>query len=371
MAPAFRTERSRLSWLASDIAAQVGTWSTPVHRRLFATTLFYHASDLPGDMRKHLAPFDAFAKRIRGQLPPPLSHVRHWHWLSALQAYWRDMAHGGAQGIIELLDDPRNDAVPLVPTMPDRWVDRAQHTPAPSAPASDGRERHRLRIGDIVKDQLPHLEHDAIPAVDMLYIGDVEDYAPAPLPNWRVVPYGNPSGPDERHDFNVAIPGRLLESSGADVLLVCAGIGFYAVWDRLEQDLDAFLTHRRRVILVFIREGFEPLPFVTHAYMLSLLIRRFPRRKFKTLVTIYDPTMPATRNGTQSPGLDDMARQSARRLERTLQAIYGAERPMRPPEHFSALIFTVEANQGGSRRRTLAQLLGWTPREPAPWTVTG
>ncbi len=327
VAPTFPSEQARLAWLASDIVTNVGTWATSEQRRSCTETLYYHAKDLPDDLQARVAPFKAFVDDILERLPqPPISHISHWHWLPAVRIYNEDMIRGGAPGRIPLIDDPRNDVVEKIP--PSHFL-----KPQPERPASVGGPAagHRARIAGMVARRLKGLNADG---VDVLYIGDSEAYAPAPPSGVRVGRVADPSGPDNRTDFNVALPEALEGRDGERALVVYAGIGVFVVWERMEHDLDAFLRHREGAVLAFIRQGFEPLPFATHTHILSLLIKYFPVRKFSTSLDVYDPAA--------SGGFGAVA--ALRRAWKALAQCVRTARPAQPdapPAGFSALVVTV------------------------------
>lgn len=111
IAPKEPSLERRLARLATEIASQVGTWTTAEQRRSATKTILYHEGDLPADIANRVAPFDAFVDRILASLPPAVSHIGHFQWLPAVRFYRDDMAKGGSGGVITLLEDPRNRSV--------------------------------------------------------------------------------------------------------------------------------------------------------------------------------------------------------------------------------------------------------------------
>jgi hypothetical protein len=108
VAPKDRTLRKRLTRLRREIAAQASTWTTAEHRRSAKYTILYHEQDLPSDIQRRLAPFEAFVDRLLARMPPPVSHVGHFQWLPAVRIYREDLLKGGSDPEIALLNDPRN-----------------------------------------------------------------------------------------------------------------------------------------------------------------------------------------------------------------------------------------------------------------------
>jgi len=106
--PLDRTLKRRLSRVAREIAAHAATWTTAEHRRSAARTIYFHENDLPSDVGQRVAPFEAFMDRLLARMPPPVSHIRHFQWLPAVQTYRQDMVRGGSSAAVTLLDDPRN-----------------------------------------------------------------------------------------------------------------------------------------------------------------------------------------------------------------------------------------------------------------------
>lgn len=108
VAPRDASPRERLSRLEREIAQQASTWTTAEHRQSATQTIFYHEKDLPADMQRQVAPFEAFVDRLLARMPPPVSHVGHFQWLAAVRTYREDLAKGGSDPAVALLDHPRN-----------------------------------------------------------------------------------------------------------------------------------------------------------------------------------------------------------------------------------------------------------------------
>ena len=108
ISPRSRSLKRHLSRLATAIGRQIATWSTPEHRRSARNTIYYHANELPLDLKERVKPFESFVDRILDRLPPPVSHVGHFQWLPAVRIYREEMARAGSSANISLLDDPRN-----------------------------------------------------------------------------------------------------------------------------------------------------------------------------------------------------------------------------------------------------------------------
>ena len=108
VSPRSRSLKRHLSRLATAIGRQTATWSTSEHRRSARNTIYYHANELPLDLKERVKPFESFVDGILDRLPPPLSHVGHFQWLPAVRIYREEMARAGSSANISLLDDPRN-----------------------------------------------------------------------------------------------------------------------------------------------------------------------------------------------------------------------------------------------------------------------
>jgi hypothetical protein len=85
VAPLDRTLKRRLSRVAREIAAHAATWTTAEHRRSATRTICFHENDLTSDFGQRAAPFEAFMDRLLARMPPPVSHIRHFQWLPAVQ----------------------------------------------------------------------------------------------------------------------------------------------------------------------------------------------------------------------------------------------------------------------------------------------
>src|SRR6185437_6784478 len=57
-------------------------------------------------------PFEAFVDGILTTMPPPVSHVRHFHWLPQVRNYRYYMIRADGRIHTDLLDDPRNTFLP-------------------------------------------------------------------------------------------------------------------------------------------------------------------------------------------------------------------------------------------------------------------
>jgi hypothetical protein len=161
------------------------------------------------------------------------------------------------------------------------------------------------------------------PSVEVIHVGAIADFAPPPPAGARTHLILDPSAPGDRRDFNLEFPDLALPF-GAGALVIVAGIGFLAVWDRLESDLDRFLARWHQVVIAVIRRGFEPLPVEGHQYMLSVLLSAIPSCKFIMELDVYDPLADASR-----------IRRHSARLRRLL---WGTA----PPTRFSALVISVK-----------------------------
>ncbi len=206
IAPRTSTLEERLAMLAPEIVAQTSGWTTAEHRRSATWTLYFHASELPPDIERRVQPLAQFAEKILSSMPPPVSHIRHFHWLPDVRNYRFRMIRSGVRRPIELLDDPRNAVTPTLHELltSSRWTGgfwrrlaryAAEQTMVRSARLSylaSGiywrlyhlvphrtveliAERKR-QLSDAVASRISHVD-DGLVAV---YLGDIGTYAPAP-----------------------------------------------------------------------------------------------------------------------------------------------------------------------------------------------
>jgi len=68
------------------IAASLAKWTTAEQRRAATRDIVYHAGPVPPSIDKAQAEARAFVERIGSKLGPPVSHIGHPFWVSAL--YW-------------------------------------------------------------------------------------------------------------------------------------------------------------------------------------------------------------------------------------------------------------------------------------------
>jgi hypothetical protein len=148
----------------------------------------------------------------------------------------------------------------------------------------------RADLYRIEKSQLGELIDGLLVArrdqLTVAYVGDIEEYAPAPAAESLVLHLTDPTAPSGTHDFNI---GVLDEGSAGrrPVLVVYAAAGLLSLWDRLEEDVDEFLHGRRQVSIVFLQERFSRISLASHSYFLSALLSALPRRKFVTCLATY------------------------------------------------------------------------------------
>jgi hypothetical protein len=108
IAPRFASGSEALDYRLSKLVMNAGQWSTAEHRRAFAHTLLFHSEDPPTDLTERLAEFDRQMTHAAEQLPPPISAVRHFQWLGAVQAYTATLSGDGLPFVPRLLDDAAN-----------------------------------------------------------------------------------------------------------------------------------------------------------------------------------------------------------------------------------------------------------------------
>lgn len=112
IAPPARTLNERVTALVPEIALHATSWTTAEHRRAAAVTLYFHEDDLPEDIDERVRPLATFMDQILARMPPPVSHLRHFHWLPDVRNYRHRMTalDGGIR--TNLLDDEHNSLRP-------------------------------------------------------------------------------------------------------------------------------------------------------------------------------------------------------------------------------------------------------------------
>jgi hypothetical protein len=162
----------------------------------------------------------------------------------------------------------------------------------------------------------------------------------------RLLHIADPSESGTNRQFNVTVPEAEDRTS---TLIICAGAGFLHCWERLDEDLERFLSSPRQVILVLIVERSRPLEFATHSYLLGILATSFPARKFTTRLEVYDasPTLRALR-GPFFGFLPTLARRARSVLKERWHAVLGTAES---PATFSALVVSVQSRAGTATRQ--------------------
>ena len=102
----FASPSEAIDYNIAKIVANAGEWSTIEHRRGFSYRLLFHAEDV-ADVAE-LAEFDRQMARVVERLPPPVSAIRHYNWLSAVRAYSASLGGDGAPFRPQLLRDDAN-----------------------------------------------------------------------------------------------------------------------------------------------------------------------------------------------------------------------------------------------------------------------
>jgi hypothetical protein len=350
--PSSLPEPQRLPRLAREIAKVAATWTTAEHRRSARHTLYFHPRGLPRDLAQRVAPFETFVDGILARLPRPVSHLAHPHWLAAVRTYRQNMARGGSDAAIALLDQPSNDAhaQPALPAtdralrvLASAWRGRMQawtaahRAPAPQPPAEtedDRALRMRRELGRLVCGTI----EPECATVDVVHIGAIAAQAPSPPRGARVLQLPDPSEGGSKRSFNVEL-GEVEHRNGALIIYVTAG--FLQSWDRLAEDLDRLLQTRRQLVLVFITDQFRPLQFATHFYLLTVLGTALPARRFAATLQVYNaapPPCPSAPQRWPSGTISALGAQVRSALARYRPARLAIETP---PPTFSALVVSV------------------------------
>jgi hypothetical protein len=334
--------------LGREIAKVAATWTTAEHRRSARHTLYFHQAGLPSDLGPRVAPFEAFVDGVLARLPRPVSHLAHPHWLAAVRIYRQDMARGGSDAAIALLDHPSNDTN-LQPTMPatrrvlrslaSAWRDRVQawtaarRAPARRAETEDDRaQRMRRELGRLVCGMI---EPDGA-TIDVVHIGAIAAQAPPPPHDAPILQLPDPSEGGSRRSFNLEL-GEAEGRNGALIVNVTAG--FLQSWDRLEEDLSRLLQTRRQLVLVFITDRFRPLEFATHSYLLTVLGTALPAQRFAATLRVYNASPPPRAPQRRLSGIPSaLAAQVRGALARYRPVSLAIETP---PSTFSGLVVSV------------------------------
>jgi hypothetical protein len=296
--------QSRVARLEREIIASASGWTTAEHRRSATRTMLYHEKDLPSDIAQRIAPFEAFVERILTRMPPPTSHVGHFHWLSAVGTYRKEMAKDGRDSVA-LLDDSRNAEPPrsvAVHRSVAPQMSREQPLPHRSArePISS-RETvrrvlpKRLRkiarvlwrevLGWQLRFALGKICAAKSGTIDFVYVGKIIDLAPPPRGGLRATYVDDFDQQAAASDCSIRIPFNTRSPAGS--LVIFADAGLMATWDCVQEDMDRYFSSGwRQVVLVLITGGFRPLDFAHHTYLLSTFLNSFPHRKYENRLDV-------------------------------------------------------------------------------------
>jgi hypothetical protein len=134
IAPRFESPDEALDYRLNKLVANAGQWSAAEHRRAFAHTLLFHSTDPPTDLTERLAEFDRQMADAAERLPPPISAVRHFQWLAAVQAYAATLTGDGVPFVPRLLDDDANRAFETILEIEPEEAARAENEWPPGTP---------------------------------------------------------------------------------------------------------------------------------------------------------------------------------------------------------------------------------------------
>jgi hypothetical protein len=269
LAPSVASPAQRLALLATEIAANAAEWTTAEHRRSAACDLYFHSEDIPPNIGEKAKAFRELVDGILTNLPPPVSHVGHFHWIGALQAYRISCGEGS---IPYLLDDPRN------------LLDAARNPPraviADELPAGQGARGSTNILTKFLERIGPSYRH-----ISILYLGDVEGQIRLPSGAFRrfKVPSDALSPP-------AILPIRLPEAglpgqSGA--LAIFGTTDALPHWPKLRQLSDSVLDHNADVFAVFFTPSFTPVVLRHSPWMLSQLLYDFTSDRYETSVETF------------------------------------------------------------------------------------
>jgi hypothetical protein len=71
----------------AEIAQSLATWTTAEHRRAARHNVVFHCVDLGTEVEEASREASSFVDRIARLLPPPKSHVGHFHWVGGVDAF--------------------------------------------------------------------------------------------------------------------------------------------------------------------------------------------------------------------------------------------------------------------------------------------
>ena len=322
IAPPARTKEERLTRLEGEIGATTGGWATAEHRRSAGRTLYFHERDLPSDIAERTARFTTFMRNIFTQMPPPPSHIRHFHWLGNVRDYRSQMARGGAMKPVALLDDPRNAMRPTPEELnaPSQWMGgtarRLLRYALEEAMLRSSRlrgwARHlaerfashrrygRRTIGEVLhryepraiqklalRQSLPKFAARLVSRLgrgaDRLVVAclaDYEEHVP-PLPIQNVFRLAKPqAGAAASGGFRLS--DEILEGAAkGGTLLIVVPINLLAEWERLAEDAESALARFDHVILALVQPSFALARTRDFSWVLSLLIGAFAPERFR------------------------------------------------------------------------------------------
>ena len=291
-------------------------------------------------------------KSIFGRMPQPVSHMGHPHWVAAVRVYRKGMIGSGSDASIALLDHPCNmgDAVEVVSAttrmvrrLTSAWRSRmkvwsAAHQASMQRPPPETDLQRLLRLRRELGDRVCGLIAPERAAIDILHIGKIAALAPRPPQGARLHRLADPSNGGSQRSFNVAVP-EADDTTGTLIIYVTAG--FLNCWDRLDEDLERFLTTRREVILVLIADRFRALEFSMHTYLFGILATAFPIGKFTTRLEAHNTSSVPLASRRPFTGMLDRPAWGV--IMEGWRTVFGTAEP---PATFSALVISVRSRRG-------------------------
>ncbi len=315
IAPRARTLDERLAILAPEILAQTSAWTTAEHRRSATMTLYFHASELPADINTRVRPLVQFTERILAAMPPPVSHIRHFHWLPAVRNYRFHMARGGMRRSVALLDDPRNAVTPTLTEMlaSSQWTGgfwrRLIRYAAEQIMERSGRlswfllgaqpelgralsGRTVLRRGQRrqqIAAAIEALLADSRGEPSAIYLGDIEPYAPPPPPHATVLTIREPFP----KDADAGLHRRLADAGSAKAVgpvVVYAPLELLRTWRGLSDDIEYILRRHNDMYVVLMTPELQPRRVGSHAWMLSVILDLCSSERYEVAIGVLTST---------------------------------------------------------------------------------
>jgi hypothetical protein len=278
IAPSTDSLEQRLQLFSTQLAKNATEWTTAEHRRSAGYDLYFHSEDIPSDVRERTKIFTELIDGVLATLPPPVSHIGHFHWHGALHFYrmaWID------RGSPSILDDPRN--LPPV-LLANELTDE---------PAASGRTSNRLA-------EFLESVGSAFEAVSILYLG-VEVEVPLPPGRFRRFKVAVEDARSADMALDIRIPEEGFPDPGGALVLLGTtdDIAHWPKYRRLSQQ--AF-CHGTDVFVVFFTPTMTPVILADYSWILSRILYDFTSDEHETTLKTIDTPMLSTMTPVETAG---------------------------------------------------------------------